>query len=114
MLKIFINWEKKINDSLAGKEKVDFEHLEKDHRKFISYLQHERFIHLLVMLFVGLFGLLSIYFTLLLDEIWLLPLDILFMGLTVPYIFHYRDLENTTQRWYELGEKIKEKGKTHA
>ncbi|MBN1162467.1 hypothetical protein JXA34_01845 [Patescibacteria group bacterium] len=75
----------------------------------IKHLQHEREVHLIVTLAVGLSGLISIYVSLFKPIIWLLVLDIIFLVLFAAYIFHYRYLENETQRWYSLLRRLKEK-----
>ena len=110
MLKLFINWEKHVNESLKKKKSKSFyEELLPLHQEKIAQLQHERLIHLLVMLFVAAFGFVSVFFTMILAEVWLGLLDLIFMILTLAYIFHYRNLENTTQRWYGLLDKIRDK-----
>ena len=110
MLKLFTDWEKHVNKSLEEKKgKSFYEELLLLHQEKITQLQHERIIHLLVMLFVASFGLFAVFFTMIMGEMWLGLLDLIFMVLTLAYIFHYRNLENTTQRWYELLDKIREK-----
>jgi len=84
----------------------DWKKLSKLHERKIKYLQHERLIHLLVTLFIALFTLLTIFFTIA-TERWIFGLvALLFVILLIPYLFHYRSLENGIQRLYELSEKI--------
>ena len=52
----------------------------------IQFFQHERLIHLIVTA--------------------LLALDILFLVLLIPYIFHYYRLENGVQKLYEYYDKL--------
>ena len=74
-------------------------------KQHIAYLQHERLVHLLVMLTVGLATLLTFLFMLLTEQMFLaLPASML-TGLFVPYLFYYRKLENTVQSWYKLADK---------
>lgn len=68
----------------------------------ILFYQHERLIHLIVTIFVGistiLFFLAMIYF----EEILFILLFIILLLLFIPYIFHYYFLENSIQRLYIL------------
>ena len=78
------------------------------HDKQIQWMQHERMVHLITMLFVCLFTLLSLGFAIVTPA--LLPgilLCALLMILTLAYVIHYYRLENGVQRWYDLSNKIK-------
>ena len=77
------------------------------HDKQIQWLQHERFVHLLTMLFVCLFMLLAFGYTILMPSIPCMILTALLMILSVAYIIHYYRLENGVQRWYSLSNQIK-------
>ncbi len=81
--------------------------LVRTHERQIGYLQQERMAHLLVTLFVGLCALMTVLVTLILKEVILAVLDGLLLGLFIPYIFHYRALENRLQRWYRLADKMR-------
>jgi cobalamin biosynthesis protein CobD/CbiB len=72
----------------------------------LSCLQHERLIHLLVTLTVGLATLISYFVTLFHPLLTLYLLDFILSLLFVVYIFHYRRLENTTQNCYPLLEEL--------
>jgi hypothetical protein len=72
------------------------------HKTKTGFLQHERLVHLLVTLAFGLFLLVSIYFTIINENQEIIFLDILFLLLTIPYIFHYYRLEKGVQRMYDL------------
>ena len=78
-------------------------HLEK-----LRWLQHERLIHLIVLLLTALAELFCVDLTLLHPETWpgsalvLLALAVL-LGF---YFAHYFFLENTTQHWYRLAEAL--------
>jgi len=72
-----------------------FEHL-------LSHLQHERLIHLLVTLTVGLATLISTLVTLSHPLLPLIVLDAILGTLFLAYIIHYRRLENSTQSCYPL------------
>jgi hypothetical protein len=64
------------------------------HDKQIKWLQHERLAHLITMLFVCLFLLLSLGFTIINPSLPGIMLSALLMILSVAYIIHYYRLEN--------------------
>lgn len=76
------------------------------HQHNILFLQHERLIHLLVMMLVTL--LLSIFFiaALILSILTLYLLTTIFFVLDIFYIKHYYLLENTIQSWYRTSNKL--------
>jgi hypothetical protein len=77
------------------------------HDKQIQWLQHERFVHLLTMLFVCLFMLITFGYTLLMPSLPCIILTALLMILSVAYIIHYYRLENGVQKWYSLSNQIR-------
>ena len=70
------------------------------HLRQIRFLQHERLVHLLVMLFV--MAALLVFFTLFLlfQDMALFGLFLLCLVLSIFYVFHYFKLENTVIKWY--------------
>lgn len=83
------------------------------HLTQIGFLQHERLIHLIVMLFVILCFLMCFILFLTLKIFMFLVLFILLMILTVFYIFHYYKLENTVLKWYFLyNENVKKSNRS--
>lgn len=70
------------------------------HFKQIVFLQHERLVHLLVMLFVALCALICLGFYLFSNLSLFLIAFILLLILTLFYILHYYRLENSVLRWY--------------
>ena len=72
----------------------------------ISFFQHERLIHLIVTLFIGLMAIIffisSIYF----QNIYLLIILFIFIGLFIPYILHYYFLENNVQKLYDIYKNV--------
>ena len=70
------------------------------HLKQIHFLQHERLIHLIVMLFVIFSALFFFSLFLLLNNILFLALFGILLILTIFYVFHYFKLENTVIEWY--------------
>jgi len=70
------------------------------HLKQIGFLQHERLVHLMVMLFVIFAVLFFFSLFLLLKNILFLVLFGILLILTLFYVFHYFKLENTVMEWY--------------
>ena len=77
------------------------------HDKQIQWMQRERMAHLITTLFVCLFTLLSLGFTIVSPSLTCILLCALLMILTLAYVIHYYRLENGVQRWYALSNKIK-------
>lgn len=81
-----------------------------DHLEKIRWLQHERLVHLLVLLLVAVF--LMFLFGLLL----LAPFNVLILvllGITAillaAYVYHYYRLENSVQHWYQIADDLRDK-----
>lgn len=74
----------------------------------IQFFQHERLIHLIVTVLFALLTVASIFTTLFVNEyVLLLPiLDLLFLVLLIPYIYHYYILENGVQKLYTYYDKL--------
>ena len=78
------------------------------HLNQIGFLQHERLVHLIVMLFVIFCMLLFMALFLFLDIFLFLIIALLLIILTVFYILHYYRLENTVIEWYFIyNERVK-------
>ena len=77
------------------------------HEKQIGWMQHERLVHLLTMLFVCLFFLMALGYTLIFPSLPFMILTALLLGLSIAYIIHYYRLENNVQRWYDLSCRIR-------
>ena len=77
------------------------------HGRQIRWMQHERLVHLLIMLAVCLFALLSLGFVLLVPTLPFFILLALLIVLSSAYIIHYYRLENGVQKWYGLYGEIK-------
>ena len=78
------------------------------HNTILSFLQHERLIHLLVTLFMGIAVLIFFCIAMLVGSFspYLLAITaVLFFA----YLIHYFRLENRTQRWYTLSNIIYKK-----
>ena len=72
------------------------------HRTQIEFLQHERLVHLLVMLFIGLLCIGFLVLFLAFGSLAFMAAFTLSLVLTFFYILHYFKLENTVIRWYFL------------
>ena len=89
-----------------------------EHREKLGWLQHERLIHLIVVVMTALAELFTVDLALLHPEtnplagIVMLALAVL-LGF---YFWHYFFLENTVQRWYVIADRLREeveKGNRH-
>lgn len=78
------------------------------HEKRLSYLMHERLIHLIVVFITVILVLFSIALILFCPEASpaSIPMFLILFVLLVFYIRHYFFLENTVQHWYRLAEEI--------
>lgn len=72
-------------------------------------MEHERLIHLIVMVLTALFLMFSIFLALFLD-VGLLGkvLVALAIVLTAAYVIHYARLENTVQRWHRISLELQQ------
>lgn len=76
-------------------------------REWIGFFQHERLIHLLVLILVALLTFASFCLLLVTQFLPVIAVFVLFLVLLVPYIFHYYKLENGVQQLYDLYERLK-------
>jgi len=101
-------YDQKIRNLLEKKPAgTDWKDVLKTHREMVAIAQHERLIHLLVMLTVAIITTLVFLTIITTGMALLLYLGIPLFGLLIGYIIHYRFLENTTQNWQGLVGKIK-------
>ena len=80
------------------------------HLQKLQWLQHERLVHLIVLV-MTVFGELFVLDLVLLHPETAPGSAIMLLGLAVLLVFyvaHYFFLENTVQRWYRLAEKLTE------
>ena len=78
------------------------------HNEMIARIQHERLIHLIVMVMVAMAELFVVYLALLHPELGILP-AIIMLALAILlgfYFYHYFFLENTVQRWYKYADEM--------
>ena len=95
--------EKKIENKEITKE------YKNDMLNYISFYQHERLIHLIVTVFVGICAVLFFLAMMCFEQIILIAIFIILSLLFIPYIFHYYFLENSIQKLYLLYKDIKNK-----
>lgn len=110
---------KRMNHYLAyykkkTEESLSLEEIDKERDQLliqIQFFQHERLIHLIVTVLFALLTVAGIFTTLLADTFQpVLPiLDILFLILLIPYIYHYYILENGVQKLYTYYDKLVQK-----
>ena len=79
------------------------------HNKQIQWMQHERLAHLIVMLFVCLFMLLSLGFAVMNTSIATIVLTAFLLVLSVAYIVRHYRLADGVQRCYLLSGEIKKR-----
>lgn len=72
----------------------------------IQFFQHERLIHLMVTVLFALLAVLTLFATLIIENLLLLVLFLLFFVLLVPYVRHYYILENGVQKLYEYYDRL--------
>ncbi len=105
-----LNYVKETDNLINKKEKVSKERLEY-HLIQIEQFQHERLIHLIVTVFVGIVAILFFLFGMFLQNIGILLVFISLVCLFIPYILHYYLLENNVQKLYsQYDELLKNKG----
>lgn len=111
MRKYLTDYRNYIREQLL-KDENDWETLAKEHLIKISFFQHERIVHLIVMVLFALMTLGALIAFVVTEALGLLVLTVLFVGLLIPYIRHYYFLENQTQELYkDYDELLKKQGK---
>jgi len=104
---MFNIYDLKIKSILAKKTSdVDWENILEYHKIMISRIQHERLIHLIVTVFVGIVLSITSLVVIITTNVNLLFFCALLLFLFIAYLLHYRFLENTTQNWYKLEDEI--------
>lgn len=94
--------EARLREGTASRALLE-EHLEK-----LRWLQHERLVHLIVLVMTVFGELFVLDLVLLHPETGVGP-ALMLLGLAVLlvfYVFHYFFLENTVQHWYRLAERL--------
>ena len=106
--------EKRLKNLLARYGDMDVTELEENEREKekqallvqIQFLQHERFVHLLVTVLFALLFVGTLFVSLMVPSLVLFLLMFAFLVLLVPYIRHYYILENGVQKLYEYYDRL--------
>lgn len=96
-------------DAALEDEHTDFGRLMKIHKEKTRYFQHERFVHLFVMILFAICTIMTILAIVVTEKMVLTVLALMLLILLVPYIKHYWFLENNVQKLYKYYDKIAEK-----
>ena len=99
-------YEKFLREFVKNPDKNQLSAIRKEALVQIGFMQHERFVHFLVCILVGLAFFITMGLTLYYKTLALGMLSVLLLGLLAPYLWHYYFLENTTQRMYALYNKL--------
>ena len=106
MKKDAMAWTAHMEALLAG-ESAESEDYER-HLTHIGWLQHERLVHLLVLMLTAV-GTMITFLLAMIEGGWLYILLFLLLMLTGFYVVHYFFLENTVQRWYRMADALHDK-----
>ncbi len=109
--KYFKAHEAAVKEALLNGNNTDWQGMLQIHAEKTAQIQSERLIHLMVTLSFGIALFVCVGVASFRPDIWLFAAIFLLLVLLVPYVAHYFFLENTTQRWYVLGDKIRERVK---
>lgn len=99
-------YEKYLRDFTEHPDPAQLSSVRKETLVQLGFMQHERFVHFLVCMLVGLAFILVMGMALYFRTFGLGLLALLLLGLLAPYLWHYYFLENTTQRIYLLYNKL--------
>lgn len=108
MKKYFLEYLAFLDKAMADPN-TDFARLMKIHKEKTRYFQHERFVHLFVMILFALCTVATFLIIVVTETVLLIPLAVLLLCLLIPYISHYYFLENNTQKLYKYYDVICEK-----
>ena len=108
MRKYFLAYLTYLEDALQNTQ-TDWQRLMKLHLQKIQFFQHERLVHLLVLILVALCTLASFLTIVVTESVSLIPLALVLLVLLGFYIRHYYFLENNTQKLYVFYDRIEEK-----
>lgn len=108
MTRYIANYESKIRARISQPDltAAELDDLNKEHLLKISWLQHERLVHLLVTILVAVLLMFLFGLALLSISVPVVILLAIAAVLLIFYLLHYYNLENTVQRWYILADEI--------
>lgn len=108
MKKYFSTYIQYVLDMLEN-ESTDYKKLEQELMVKISFMQHERLIHLLVTILFAILLFLSLIIFFISDIAAMLLVTLLMLALLIPYIAHYFFLENGVQQLYGIYDTVRSK-----
>ena len=97
-----IAYERYLKEFLVNPVTDEIPKLRRETLTQIGFMQHERLVHFLVCILVGLAFFITLGLALYFRGVGLYLLALVLLGLLCPYLWHYYFLENTTQRLYVL------------
>lgn len=100
MRKYLSNYLQYIDRLLETKNIPDINKLKAEHLRQIQFMQHERFIHLIVTVLFAILLFICIGIFILSENIIFALLTVLILLPLAPYIWHYYFLENSVQKMY--------------
>lgn len=92
--------------AMLENDSSDYGKLKEEMLVKISFMQHERFIHLIVTVLFAVLLFMSIIIFFVSQIIAFLAVSVLMLALLVPYIAHYFFLENGVQRLYRIYDTV--------
>lgn len=101
-----IAYEKFLTEFLQDPKEDEIAKLRRETLTQIGWMQHERLVHFLVCILVGLAFFIALGTALYFRMTALFLLALILLGLLAPYLWHYYFLENTTQRMYVLYNRL--------
>lgn len=90
---------------------LDWDWILTDHLQQIRFYQHERLIHLLVLMLVSILAMMSFAIATIAHYYVVYAVTVLFIVVLLPYILHYFFLENSVQSMYQQYDRILERKK---
>ena len=99
-------YEAYLREFLKSPDPAQIPAVRRETRVQLSIMQHERLVHFLVCILVGLAFFIVMGMVLYFRTFALGLLDVILLGLLVPYLLHYYFLENTTWRIYTMYNRL--------
>lgn len=104
----------RLKNFIREMEAIDFSNLNKEEKEKISkrllleisFFQHERLVHLIVTVTIAVLAMMGFVMLYLYQSIATIILELLFIGLLVPYLIHYYRLENGVQKLYSINDRL--------
>ena len=110
MKKQILSYQKRIRRILDEADTgTDWKNILEIHLQQIAFYQHERLVHLLVLLAFACMEFISIGLSLLVVNHMLPILCVALLVLLIPYVMHYYFLENEVQKMYLVTDEIRKK-----